>query len=304
MENVTNMTFIVYAIDSRGNSTPVTKSFESWKDYSAPVIKAGSVERANGVGTETTLKFEGTIWNNTFGKEDNKITKCKYRYKKSNESEYGNLIDITPTREEDLFSFNSTIKGDLEANGFNASNSFNIQVIVEDEIRTATYEVLLGSGTPAMAIHPDGVAFGAPYDKNEGGSCQVDGKSLLNLIYPIGSIYMSVNSTNPSLLFGGTWVAWGAGRVPVGIDTSQTEFATIEKTGGEKIHTLTESELPSHQHSIGFDQSANGGTEWLKSGGNSGGPFWSNQYCDSTGGNQPHNNLQPYITCYMWKRTA
>ena len=45
---------------------------------------------------------------------------------------------------------------------------------------------------------------------------------------------MSVNSTNPTNLFGGTWVTWGAGRVPVGIDTSQTEFASVEKTGGEK----------------------------------------------------------------------
>ena len=52
----------------------------------------------------------------------------------------------------------------------------------------------------------------------------------MEFIYPVGSIYMSVDSTNPAQIFGfGTWVAWGAGRVPVGVDTSQTEFDTVEE---------------------------------------------------------------------------
>ena len=67
-------------------------------------------------------------------------------------------------------------------------------------------------------------------------------------IYPVGSIYMSVNATNPSELFGGTWVAWGSGRVPVGVDTSDSDFLTIEKTGGEKTHELSINEMPSHIH--------------------------------------------------------
>ena len=75
-------------------------------------------------------------------------------------------------------------------------------------------------------------------------------QEILDIIYPVGSIYMSVNSTNPKNLFGGTWVAWGTGRVPVGIDTSQTEFASVEKTGGEKTHKLKVSEMPSHEHGL------------------------------------------------------
>ena len=51
-------------------------------------------------------------------------------------------------------------------------------------------------------------------------------------MYPVGSIYMSTSSTNPSTYFGGTWVAWGSGRVPVGINTSDSNFNTVEKTGG------------------------------------------------------------------------
>jgi len=57
-----------------------------------------------------------------------------------------------------------------------------------------------------------------------------------DLIYPVGSIYMSVNSTNPSVMFGGTWESWGSGKVPVGVNTEETEFNTVEKTGGEKTH--------------------------------------------------------------------
>lgn len=49
----------------------------------------------------------------------------------------------------------------------------------------------------------------------------------------------------------GTWVAWGAGRVPVGVDTAQTEFNTVEKTGGEKTHTLATNEMPRHNHMLG-----------------------------------------------------
>lgn len=55
---------------------------------------------------------------------------------------------------------------------------------------------------------------------------------LTKLIYPVGSIYMSVKNTSPSDLFGGTWEIWGSGRVPVGVDSGQTEFSTVENPGG------------------------------------------------------------------------
>ena len=57
--------------------------------------------------------------------------------------------------------------------------------------------------------------------------------NVVDIIYPIGSIYLSVNNVNPSSVFGGTWEAWGSGKVPVGVDTTQTEFNTVEKTGGD-----------------------------------------------------------------------
>ena len=127
--------------------------------------------------------------------------------------------------------------------------------------------------------------------------------TFLDTIYPIGSIYMSIDSTNPSSLFGGTWEPWGTGRVPVGIDLNDTDFNTVEKTGGEKTHTLSVNEMPSHKHSFAFadDNGTAGIYDTFQYNGWRQARLIDNAMA-GTGNSQPHNNLQPYITCYMWKR--
>lgn len=122
-------------------------------------------------------------------------------------------------------------------------------------------------------------------------------------IYRVGDIILTTNSTNPKYDYGGTWELWGAGRVPVGVDTSQNEFSQIEKTGGEKTHTLTIAEMPNHNHRTALDF---GGDELLDSYSGYSYKNTSQYYTptEATGGGQAHNNLQPYITCYMWKKIA
>lgn len=134
--------------------------------------------------------------------------------------------------------------------------------------------------------------------------------SVMNVIYPVGSIYMSATMSTVAQVqtaLGGTWVKWGAGRVPVGIDTSQTEFNSVEKTGGEKTHTLTVNEMPSHSHGI-YSVDTGSGSVGKRDGLYWQGGWWGNSTgspnVGNTGGNGAHNNLQPYITCYMYKRTA
>lgn len=128
--------------------------------------------------------------------------------------------------------------------------------------------------------------------------------AIFDKIYPVGSIYMSVNSVNPSSLFGGAWSAWGQGRVPVGTDTYDNDFNYAEKTGGEKTHTLTEREMPSHRHGILMTTQA-GSTPWGSTTTfSSGESDYNPNYCAYSGSGWAHNNLQPYITCYMWKRIA
>lgn len=125
-------------------------------------------------------------------------------------------------------------------------------------------------------------------------------------VYPVGSIYINAtNANNPSSLLGfGTWVAFGAGRVPVGIDATQSEFDTAEETGGSKTHTLLISEIPSHTHNnpAGISPAPNANDVDI-TGGN-GRTIADNVATASTGGGGAHNNLQPYIVVYMWKRTA
>jgi len=136
------------------------------------------------------------------------------------------------------------------------------------------------------------------------------GSSLVNLIYPIGAVYISVNSTDPGTIWSGTtWVAFGAGRTLVGIDGGDASFNSVEETGGAKTHTLTTAQLPAHYHSY-YDQwySLHPYLLWSSAAPqNLGGPstFQSQgRNTGNAGSGSSHNILQPYIVTYMWKRTA
>ena len=152
-----------------------------------------------------------------------------------------------------------------------------------------------------------------------GGEVQINGTDIFDKIYPVGSIYINAAvSTNPGTLLGfGTWVAFGAGKVPVGIDSSDTDFDTAEETGGGKTASTT---LPNHVHqwydgtrsgsgsTIDFFTGAVSGS--FNSSGNadnfSGDPDTGNYYTanPTTNPSITVSTIQPYIVVYMWKRTA
>jgi len=150
------------------------------------------------------------------------------------------------------------------------------------------------------------------------GSAAVDldvtiSNALWDKIYPVGSIYTTTDGAfDPNNVFNGTWSTYGAGRVLVGQDTNDTDFATINDTDGHKTHTLAVTEMPAHTHientvpersdmlvdsslavtvastrSSDVDSSRTGGTTTF-----------------STGGSQAHNNLQPYVVVKRWRRTG
>jgi hypothetical protein len=160
---------------------------------------------------------------------------------------------------------------------------------------------------------------------------------MVNLVYPVGSIYISTASTNPATLFGvGTWSAFGAGRVLVGLDSGDTDFDTAEETGGAKTvasnvsvanhadHTHTYTQVPNHVHLIERFPTATGGlTGFTVDTSMSGTPTNSGQNtANPTGGvatattngasatlthsvtNNPTSVVQPYIVVHMFKRTA
>jgi hypothetical protein len=123
----------------------------------------------------------------------------------------------------------------------------------------------------------------------------------LSTVYPVGSVYINASvATNPATLLGfGTWTAFAAGRVLVGLNSGDTDFDTAEETGGAKTHTLTVDEMPAHTHSVPNSGSQNNSFDSGTTVGND-----VTGTSGSTGGGQAHNNLQPYIVVYMWKRTA
>lgn len=142
---------------------------------------------------------------------------------------------------------------------------------------------------------------------------------------------MSANDANPSTFLGGTWEAWGSGRVPVGVDISQEDFNETEKTGGSNSVTLITANLPSHYHGVNLTTSENGnhghkinarsgqlasGTaqNGLGTGSNNNGQWDTDRTGNhthtvtgntgSTGSGKSFSVIQSYITCYMWKRIA
>ena len=146
----------------------------------------------------------------------------------------------------------------------------------------------------------------------------------MSIFYPIGSIYMSTENTNPSTLFGGTWEQIKDTFVLAAGDTYEAGT-----TGGEATHTLTTNEMPSHTHTFTGTASSHSHTLLYNAisnkpggsvGGLNGGTLWNNGVDlngstsstsitprgtnSSTGKGQAHNNMPPYLVAYMWKRTA
>lgn len=127
--------------------------------------------------------------------------------------------------------------------------------------------------------------------------------ATLDSVYPVGSIYMSVSETSPQTLFGGTWE-----RIKDRFLLASGDSYAAGATGGETAHTLSVEEMPIHGHSFLVNiQHSDGGVtsgEALTSGLQVGGRRRYLDQTENSGGNQPHNNMPPYLAVYMWVRTG
>lgn len=138
-------------------------------------------------------------------------------------------------------------------------------------------------------------------------------KSVIDMVYPVGAIYMSVNSTNPGNLFGGKWE-----QIKDRFMLACGDTYAAGSTGGEAEHKLTIDEMPKHAHMYAADFTDGGGVSNTK------GEMWTIKMTSDqgdgigewafgadvddkfgyTGGSKPHNNMPPYFAVYIWKRTA
>lgn len=135
--------------------------------------------------------------------------------------------------------------------------------------------------------------------------------AIMDLFYPVGTYYETSNvDFDPNVAWGGTWVLDSQGKVTVSQDTTDSDFDTLGETGGEKTHTLTVDEMPKHTHKVYYyiNKNLQGGVDHLLAFGspNSQGlsSFEAANWIGEKGGDQAHNNLQPYVVVKRWHRTA
>ncbi len=193
---------------------------------------------------------------------------------------------------------------------FSVSSSYDIEGTISDKFSgDIKFSATVGTKVVVSSKDKDGRhGFGRIADKSlPSGSVDISGvfaiagKQLLDIFYPIGIIYESTKPDNPSTFMGGTWARFGNGKVLVGVDESDTDFNTVNRTGGEKTHVLTVSEMPSHTHTF---PGANPSNYVRVEASSTNGLSTSTKTTDATGGGQAHNNLQPFVTVYRWQRTA
>lgn len=207
INNVENGTIQVYAIDSRGNSTLVTKLANNEIAYT-PIsidVQNSYVERNDGqVGNGAILNYTGAIWNDSFGSVNNAIKSASYQYKEVGSSDWINwqTVEVTPTnitpsivRQE--FSFNGLIRSAETGYTFDIGKSYVFKITVSDYLSSSSFEYTMSSGIPNISLNKDGVGIMCDYDETLGGALQIEGDTLDNIISSVAS--SSLNFTKKSL---------------------------------------------------------------------------------------------------------
>lgn len=285
--------FSFSATDSRGYTTTqtVNKTLIEYVKLTCS-MEAGAPTTA-GVAT---LKISGNYFNGSFGKVANTLT-VQYRYKTQGEN-YGSWTTVTATKSGNTYSATASISG------LNYLNTYVFQVRAIDKLATVNSNEQTRKTTPVFDWSKD--------DFNINGTLKVNNKNIFDLIYPIGSIYISVNSTNPEVLFGGTWEQI-QGRFLLGMNSSYP----VGSTGGSKdAVVVAHTHNPANQSGYyGFITSASKaftvGDMGTQSGSGRYYPYSTSAYdvsrntqTGSTGVSGTDKNMPPYLAVAMWKRTA
>ena len=265
--------------DSRGNEgiREITVLVYDWTLPSA-IIK---LNRKSNYYSESILNVNAN-YASIGGK--NEVT-IKYRTKKVANSTYSTY---------------TAIQNNSDAN-FTADNEYewNVQVNVADKLGSTTYNLLLPRGIPIAYVDTKKNSFGVNcFPKNEK-SLEINGKTVFDMVYPVGSVYVSVNSTSPATLFGGTWV-----QIKDKFLLSAGDTYKAGATGGEATHVLTVDEMPRHNHSIDNLNASGSTTPYMTVQAQEKKGYGGNVQTFFTGGGQAHNNMPPYIVVYIWQRTA
>ncbi len=323
------ITFTAKVTDSRGRVSDAKTVSISVIAYSAPSFTSYLSQRATsaGVVNDDGTYIRGLISYSYASCSGKNTVTCATYYKKSSASSWTNANK----------SFSSETAFTFGGGAISTESSYDVKYTITDAFTTVTILDMVSTATVLMDFKAGGkgIAIGKVSEKDktleiaDSWELEVHGKKLIDYIYPIGSIYLSVNSTSPATLFGGSWTQL-KDRFLLGAGSTYSSGAT----GGAATHKLSVAEMPSHAHDTPFfNNMTNNGemksdfigvfgkgvtaSQALKDTGQTSTMemWWINQtntaegnewaYLTSAkGSGSAHNNMPPYLVVYMWKRTA
>lgn len=286
--NTLKTKFVVTCIDSRGNESsefPVVCNFINYIPVSINKTDV-SIKRSSGTSTDCKIYLTGNFFNAKIGTTANTIT-FKVRYKLKTSTTWGSWTTVVTTYSGNTFKVNNiAISGT-----FDYTENYDFELMTTDKIgESDDYSKVFVSSVPTEKHHSKGAWIRElSFEKAD--------------IFPVGAIYISLKDTNPSAFFAGTWEQL-KGRFLVGVDSSDTDFKTSGKTGGEKTHRLKVSELPNFNLTFPAGTNATVDPNYNCAASSFAGGTPKDLSTSSIGGNEAHNNLPPYIAVYMFKRVS
>lgn len=307
---LTGKTDIICTVtDTRGRSASVTLTVTP-ESYSLPVINQISVFRCTSSGAEsedgTYLSAKATAVFSSLGGENSVSMSVQYRVPGGSWSAAAAMASGIAA---------------VTGGTMSPDQNYEVKINISDALNSGEATLKLPGRKWAIKFREkgDGVGFGMAPQADKvlqipaAWMFMVGEKTLLDIIYPVGSIYMSSQSTDPGTLFGGTWT-----RIKDTFVLAAGDTYAAGATGGEATHTLTVDEMPGHGHPLrantswGQSETLGAWKQYVNSGtlsdvGSSGGTITTSYYYDvagRTGGGAAHNIMPPYVTRYVWERTA
>lgn len=287
---VNSETITFYAQDSRGYTGQVSTQV-ALVPY-VVLTNSASAGRPNPTDGSAFIQFQGQYFDDSFGAVRNTLS-LKYKIEYPDGSLDASWKTVTPTLSDDSY------YAYISLSGFDYTKAYKVHTVVKDKLLTVEKTVVLKQGIPVFDWGRNDFAFHVPVYMNGNAIHDLPISSFAPL-YPVGSIYISANSTSPASLFGGTWEQ--IQDVFLLAAGSKYQFGS---TGGEATHKLTVDEMPSHTHSmispaVNTRVDAGNGNYWpILYDPNAG----NNSLMKAAGGSAAHNNMPPYLAVYVWVRT-
>lgn len=327
---VGTLTIQYWVVDSRGRASSIRSMSVTVVSYTNPSITTCTAVRCNSSGTETDdgsyLKVALAASVSPCNNKNSMFVRVGYKLKSASTYTYTTLLAKTTSTTSVNYTGSSSKL--INAN-FNSGTSYDVIVEVTDSLTTNSREKEISTGFDLIHFHKSGrsIAFGKKSEARDdetkmeiGMDLVINGKNLLDVFYPVGAIYTSMDSTSPESLFGGKWTQI----------TNRFLYCTTSSkgTGGNTVTgstTLTENEIPKHYHDVkwtdpnggspvSISNSGSGSTvlnvtyfDWAKNTTNPYTGHGGNVVTGPVGGDGGHThaqNLPPYMTCYAWYRTA